>query len=117
MKQTTQSTPTEPPPADPTADTVLGALGDVWDPELGLDIVSLGLVYDVRVAGDAVEIDMTLTTPGCPVSDQLPHEAEAAVRTALPGATVTVNVVWDPPWTPERLTPAALERLGFNRRA
>ena len=95
---------------------VLAALGNVWDPELGLDVVSLGLVYDVRVDDDVVEIDMTLTTPGCPVSEQLPAEAEAAVRDALPDANVRVLVVWDPPWTPERLSPVALERLGFARR-
>jgi metal-sulfur cluster biosynthetic enzyme len=94
---------------------VLTALGNVWDPELGLDVVSLGLVYDVRVDGEHVEVDMTLTTPGCPVSEQLPAEAEAAVRAALPNQDVTVNVVWDPPWTPELLSPVALERLGFTR--
>jgi metal-sulfur cluster biosynthetic enzyme len=96
---------------------VLTALGGVWDPELGLDVVSLGLVYDVRADGDDIVIDMTLTTPGCPVSEQLPAEAEAAARAALPDAHVTVNVVWDPPWTPERLSPLALERLGFTRRS
>jgi metal-sulfur cluster biosynthetic enzyme len=97
-------------------DEALAALGQVWDPELGLDVVSLGLVYDVRADGDAVDIDMTLTTPGCPVSEQLPAEAEQAVRDALPGVQVTVHVVWDPPWTPERLTPMALEQLGFTGR-
>lgn len=95
---------------------VLAALGNVWDPELGLDVVSLGLVYDVRVDGDTIEIDMTLTTPGCPVSEQLPAEAEAAVRAAVPDAEVRVRVVWDPPWTPERLSPVALDQLGFARR-
>jgi metal-sulfur cluster biosynthetic enzyme len=93
---------------------VLQALGQVWDPELGLDVVSLGLVYDVRVDGTSVEVDMTLTTPGCPVSEQLPLEAEAAVQAALPDASVRVNIVWDPPWTPEMLTPLAQERLGFG---
>jgi metal-sulfur cluster biosynthetic enzyme len=110
----------EPPTTDWDAearrDTVLAALGSVWDPELGLDVVSLGLVYDVRVDSDHVEIDMTLTTPGCPVSEQLPAEAEAAVRAAVPDSDVTVNVVWDPPWTPERLSPLTLEQLGFARR-
>jgi metal-sulfur cluster biosynthetic enzyme len=95
---------------------VLAALGNVWDPELGLDVVSLGLVYDVRTSGEAIEIDMTLTTPGCPVSEQLPAEAEAAVRAALPDTQVTLHVVWEPPWTPERLSPVALERLGFSPR-
>lgn len=112
-------------PVDPTIEdwadeqrheAVLAALGQVWDPELGLDVVSLGLVYDVRVAGDDVEIDMTLTTPGCPVSEQLPAQAQAAVQAALPDGRVTVHVVWDPPWTPERLSPLALEQLGFTRR-
>ena len=102
--------------ADDRRDTALGALAGVWDPELGLDIVALGLVYDVRVRGDRVEIDMTLTTPGCPVSEQLPGEAERAVRAALPEAEVVVDVVWDPPWTPERLSPLALEQLGFTPR-
>lgn len=109
-----------PPPVDWQAESrrqqILAALGNVWDPELGLDVVSLGLVYDVRVDGDTIEIDMTLTTPGCPVSEQLPAEAEAAVRAAVPDAEVRVQVVWDPPWTPERLSPVALDQLGFARR-
>ncbi|MCB1029862.1 MAG: metal-sulfur cluster assembly factor [Acidimicrobiales bacterium] len=100
---------------------VLGALSNVWDPELGLDIVALGLVYDVRVESGLVEIDMTLTTPGCPVSEQLPNEAQEAVIAALAdsaetaGAQVQLNIVWDPPWTPELLSPLALEQLGFNK--
>ena len=109
-----------PPAADRSADVrrdrALAALGNVWDPELGLDVVALGLVYDVRVDGDVIEIDMTLTTPGCPVSEQLPTEAETAVRTAVPDADVHVHVVWDPPWTPERLSPVALEQLGYTLR-
>jgi metal-sulfur cluster biosynthetic enzyme len=109
-------TPTTDWHAEARRDSVLAALGNVWDPELGLDVVSLGLVYDVRVLADRVEVDMTLTTPGCPVSEQLPAEAEAAVRTAVPDVDVIVNVVWDPPWTPERLSPIALQQLGFTRR-
>jgi metal-sulfur cluster biosynthetic enzyme len=93
-------------------EAVLQALSTVWDPELGLDVVALGLVYDVRVDGTTVEIDMTLTTPGCPVSEQLPSEAAAAVERALPDLEVRLQVVWDPPWTPERLSPMALRHLG-----
>ena len=98
--------------AERRREAVLQALSTVWDPELGLDVVALGLVYDVRVDGDRVEIDMTLTTPGCPVSEQLPREAADAVEHALPGLEICLQVVWEPPWTPERLSPMALRQLG-----
>jgi metal-sulfur cluster biosynthetic enzyme len=101
--------------ADDARRLAMGALRDVWDPELGLDVVSLGLVYDIRIERSAINIDMTLTTPGCPVSESLPAEAEAALRRALPGFDVTVRVVWDPPWSPERMSNDALAALGFPR--
>lgn len=92
------------------------ALERVIDPELGLDIVRLGLVYDMRQVGDRFEVEMTLTTPGCPVSEQLPQEARAALVEALPELEVDLQIVWDPPWTPDRLTPEAMELLGFRPR-
>lgn len=94
---------------------VLDALRDVWDPELGLDVVSLGLVYGVEVVDGAVTVDMTLTTPGCPVAESLPTEARDALQRALPDHHVEVRVVWDPPWTPERLSDEALDALGYRR--
>ncbi len=99
-------------------DAALEALRTVYDPELALDIVSLGLVYDVRADGNRVIADITLTTPGCPVSETLPDQAATAIADALgPGgaARVEVHVVWDPPWTPERLDPEAATRLGLRR--
>lgn len=114
---TATAAPVPPSASGPARDAVLGALGSVWDPELGLDVVSLGLIYDVRADGDLIDVDMTLTTPGCPVSEQLPIEVEDAVRAALPGSDVVVNVVWDPPWTPERITPEGLQQLGFQPKA
>ena len=89
-------------------------LRDVVDPELGLDIVDLGLVYDIRREGDGVVVEMTLTTPGCPVSESLPAEARQALEAAL-GAPARVVVVWDPPWTPDRIDPAAAAALGLRR--
>jgi metal-sulfur cluster biosynthetic enzyme len=89
-------------------------LHDVVDPELGLDIVDLGLVYAVRQDGDGLVVEMTLTTPGCPVSEALPAEASAALEAGL-GVPVQVVVVWDPPWTPDRIDPAAAEVLGLRR--
>lgn len=90
------------------------ALRGVWDPELGIDVVSLGLIYDIRVDETGLVVDMTLTTPGCPVSEQLPSEAAEAVRTALPQYPVRVDIVWEPPWTPERMSDDALGALGFR---
>lgn len=80
------------------------ALHSVYDPELGLDIVSMGLVYDIRDEDEAIVIEMTLTTPGCPVSESLPEEARAAAQSVAGDTAVDLRVVWDPPWTPERLT-------------
>jgi metal-sulfur cluster biosynthetic enzyme len=100
-------------------DAVRQALSSVYDPELGLDIVSLGLVYEVRAEDNRVVIDMTLTTPGCPVSESLPDQAAVAAGGALGiggFARVDLRVVWDPAWTPERLTPDAATRLGFTGR-
>lgn len=99
-----------------TITQVYEALSSVWDPELAVDIVSLGLVYDVRVDEDeGIEIDMTLTTPGCPVSDSLPAEARAAVARALPQFPVRVEIVWEPPWTPDRMNADAAATLGLGR--
>ena len=89
----------------------------MWDPELAVDIISLGLVYDIRYdEHEGIEIDMTLTTPGCPVSDALPAEARQAVAQALPQYPVRVNIVWDPPWTPDRMSVDTARALGFGRR-
>jgi len=89
------------------------ALEDVWDPELGLDVVSLGLIYAVCLDDAGLAIDMTLTTPGCPVSELLPREAADAVRRAVPQHPVHVNIVWDPPWGPERISPRGPSVFGF----
>lgn len=99
-------------------EVVWEALRRVYDPELGIDIVSLGLVYDVRDEDGRVVIEMTLTTPGCPVSDGLPEEVAAEVAFAL-GPSVTepdVRLVWDPPWTPSRLSDEAGAALGYRPR-
>lgn len=94
---------------------VRDALRTVYDPELGLDIVSMGLVYDIREEGGQVVVEMTLTTPGCPVSESLPDDAWRAAIDALgPGGftEVELRIVWEPPWTPDRLTDEARTALG-----
>lgn len=101
-------------PSD-AVDTAWAALGGVYDPELCLDVVSLGLVYDIRPEGRTLVVEMTLTTPGCPVSESLPEQARAAIIEATDGAVeVDVQVVWDPPWNPALMNEAAASALGFR---
>ena len=96
------------------AEEVMQALRTVEDPEAGMSIVDLGLVYGVDIAPPAVRVTMTMTSPACPAAPYLVDEATAAVRAALPPeADVEVALVWDPPWTPERMSPEAKTRFGW----
>jgi metal-sulfur cluster biosynthetic enzyme len=109
------SPPSDAAPADAgvTEDQVRLALRRVKDPELNLNIVDLGLIYDVYVDGPLVKIDMSLTSPGCPSGPEIMTEAEQQVR-SLPGVEdVVVNLVWSPYWTPERIEPRVRAYLGF----
>lgn len=94
------------------AHAVLDALRGVIDPELGIDVLSLGLIYRVSVDGDAVEVDMTLTVPGCPMHATITADAERAVRSLGWPGDVRIALTFEPPWGPERLSPEARERLG-----
>ena len=96
-----------------TEDQVRLALRRVKDPEIGLNIVDLGLVYDVSLDGADVNVDMSLTSPGCPAGPQILHEAEEQLRSLAGVGGVNVNLVWSPPWTPERIEPRVRAYLGF----
>lgn len=93
---------------------VIETLQTIYDPEIPVNIYELGLVYDVNVDPDGqVDIRMTLTSPACPVAQSLPLEVESKVR-GVPGVKdVDVEVVWDPPWTPDKMSEAAKLELGF----
>ena len=96
-----------------TEDQVKLALRRVKDPELNLNILDLGLVYGIRVDGNAVAIDMTLTSPGCPSGPEIMTDAERHLR-ALPGVgEVSVNLVWSPFWSPDRIEPRVRAYMGF----
>ena len=96
-----------------TEDQVKLALRRVKDPELNLNILDLGLVYEIRVEGNAVSIDMTLTSPGCPSGPEIMTDAERHLQ-AIPGiGEVAVNLVWSPFWSPERIEPRVRAYLGF----
>jgi metal-sulfur cluster biosynthetic enzyme len=94
-------------------DVVRVALRKVKDPELSLNIIDLGLVYDVRVDGGKVAVDMSLTSPGCPSGPEIMTEAEQRVREIPEVEDVTVNLVWSPMWTPDRIEPRVRAYLGF----
>ena len=89
------------------------ALRKVKDPDLNLNIVDLGLVYDVRLIGKDVEVDMSLTSPGCPSGPEIMGDAERILK-ALPGVgTVTINLVWTPFWSPDRIEPRVRAYMGL----
>jgi metal-sulfur cluster biosynthetic enzyme len=98
---------------------VLTALKDCYDPEIPVNIVDLGLIYDVRFAPapderQDVTVDMTLTAQGCPAHVMIGEQVKNRVE-QMPGVrTATVNVVWNPPWTPERLSADARKQLGIE---
>ncbi len=96
-----------------SADQVRLALRRVKDPEVGLNIIDLGLIYEVTVDGADVNVDMSLTSPGCPAGPQILHEAEEQVRSLAGVGAVSINLVWSPPWTPDRIEPRVRAYLGF----
>lgn len=98
----------------PRYEEVVEAIRSVYDPEIPVNIYDLGLIYSVRIDGEnAVEVDMTLTAPGCPVAGDMPGWVADAVE-PLPGIKqVDVRLVWEPPWDMRRLSDEARLELGF----
>jgi metal-sulfur cluster biosynthetic enzyme len=96
-----------------SVDEVTEALRDVIDPELGLDFVELGLIYEVEVAGAAVNVTFTLTSPGCPIGPQVSEQIEEFVGELGGVEEVTSTMTFSPPWTPELMSEDAKFALGF----
>ncbi len=97
---------------DPTKESILDQLKQVEDPELNYNIVDLGLIYGVKIDTGMVIVEMTFTSPMCPVGPYLISEVEKKVK-AIPGVTgVTVNVVWEPLWSPDKMSEEAKVALG-----
>jgi metal-sulfur cluster biosynthetic enzyme len=97
-----------------TADDVTEALRQVFDPELGMDIVELGLVYDVKVDAGKVTVVYSLTSIGCPAGPLIQEQILEAVRDVPGIEDLALELTWDPPWTPERLSEDAKLLLGFS---
>ena len=97
-----------------TKEEVYEALHECYDPEIPVNIVDLGLVYDVDVVDDKVEVKMTLTTPGCGMGGMIAANAQSLI-VDLPGVTeANVNIVWDPPWDASKISEEAREKLGIT---
>lgn len=102
------------PSADLDPEEILESLKFVIDPEVGVNVVDLGLIYDVALHGTAVVITMTLTTPGCPLHDTIEEAIQRVVDTRHPGITeVRTELVWDPPWDTEMISDAGRKALGW----
>ncbi len=97
-----------------TQDQVMNALNQCYDPEIPIvSIVELGLIYDIKINGNDVDIKMTLTARGCPMHSVISQNAKQKVETIEGVENVSVEVVWDPQWTPERLSESAKKKLGY----
>lgn len=98
-----------------TTERVTSCLENVIDPELGINVVDLGLIYNIQINGNKISVDMTLTASGCPMAGMLATSVEQAIREAFDRADVEVSLVWNPPWRPDRLSDAAKKQLGYIR--
>jgi metal-sulfur cluster biosynthetic enzyme len=95
-------------------ETVLEPLRQLIDPEIGCNVVDLGLIYDVAITGGAVTVTMTLTTPGCPMHDSISYGVKNALLSLEGVHDVEVAVVWDPPWNPGMMTEAGRAAVGLR---
>ena len=102
-------------PDHPLTGAIVEALRDVYDPEIPVNIYDLGLVYTVSVDGEnAVSIEMTLTAPACPVADLIPAQVSESVESVEAVKGCSVELVWDPPWDPSKMSDEARLALGFD---
>lgn len=97
-----------------TRESLREALKMVIDPELGLNLVDLGLIYDIDLDEDSIHIAMTLTTAGCPLHESMLDAVRHVAQSADLTKRVFVDLVWDPPWTPDRMTEEAKRALGWS---
>ena len=98
-----------------TDEAILFALKRVVDPELGINVVDLGLVYHAAQVADGIDVALTMTTPSCPLGEMIVDEARMALHDQFPEAeNIRVELVWDPPWSPDRLSEDARRQLGLS---
>ena len=96
-----------------TEDQVIEALRDVYDPEIPVNVIDLGLVYGLEIKDDKVFLQLTMTAPGCPFHGQLTADAHDKIMEGTEAVDADVEIVWDPPWTPDRMTEEGKAQLGW----
>jgi metal-sulfur cluster biosynthetic enzyme len=102
-------------PAELDIEAIRDALRKVIDPEIGINIVDVGLIYRIAAEGDRVAVDLTMTSPACPMGDMIYEEVEAVLKTCLPpGLVPDLQLVWEPPWSPERMSETARQHFGWE---
>ncbi len=98
----------------PTEEAIRAALRGVIDPEVGMNVVDLGLVYGIEIVPNRVQVSMTMTTPACPMGSMIAEDAREAIRDIAPdGADIAVDLVWDPPWDSSRMSEHAKKHFGW----
>ena len=97
-----------------TKEVVIEKLKTVYDPHIGIDIYNIGLIYDIRIKENNIEVDMTLTTPACPLAQTLVNDAKRALSEIEGVGEVVVNLVYDPPWTPDMMSDELKKRFGVG---
>jgi metal-sulfur cluster biosynthetic enzyme len=98
-----------------TAEEVRAVLRGVIDPEVGMNIVDLGLVYGVEISANRLHVDLTMTTPACPMGEMILDDAQQALEALVPASVeIDLNLVWDPPWSPDKMSEHAREHFGWS---
>jgi len=97
-----------------TMEEIVKALKECYDPEIPVNVWDLGLIYDVAVDGEKVHVKMTLTAPGCPMHTFISQEVKEKLQSVNGVKEATVEVVWDPPWSPDKMSPDAKVQLGIQ---
>ncbi len=98
----------------PSEEEVMGVLKKCYDPEIPINIVDLGLVYDIDIKGDKVHVKMTLTAPGCPMHTMISEDVTRKLLSLEGINDAEVEVVWEPPWTPDKMSETAKRMLGWG---
>ena len=97
----------------PTQEQVIDIIKQCYDPEIPINIYDLGLIYQIDAKPDSVHVNMTLTAAGCPAAQTIPEQVTQRIGTALGVKTVNVELTFEPPWSPERISPEGRKKLGI----